>query len=190
MINIEDVFELKLPTPNLPSMDQLEWAPYNNPKSNNRKICSITSLDGTVNGVDTYSVREYNINNGTEYNELSFKTPTKYCTPFNNILSLFEVGRSHYLAFEPGGYFPWHRDADPTVLRLVYTINNCDQSSLVWILDDKVLTLQDKKWYLINVVKKHVVFNPSTQKTSTMAIFNIANKPSTLYTLYNNALYK
>lgn len=187
---IEDLLELNYTYPVLPSMSSLEWEPYNSPKSNGRFACSITSLDGCVNGIDMFSVFEYNIKNNTDYTEMSFSTPTKYAAPFNEFINTFETGRSHYLKIQPGGYFPWHRDADPGALRVIYTIQNCDRTSLVWILDDKVLPLENNKWYCINTAKKHVVFNPSSGNDSVMALFNIANTVENKMNLYYNCLYK
>lgn len=187
---IEDVLELDIATPEIPDVNEMEWGPYNYPKHNNRSACSITSLDGSVNGADIFSIREYNAANNVDNTELSFATPTKYSDPFKDFLNTFSVGRSHFLKFGPGGYFPWHRDVDFDTFRIIYTVQNCDRTSLVWILDDKVLPLETNKWYYINTTKKHVVFNPSSNNNSIIAIFNVVNTVENKMNLYYNCLYK
>ena len=94
---------------------EFSFAKYNPRKDIPRYGLSITSLDGSLNGVDLDSIKEYNKENNTNYDELSFSTFTdvyhsspeiqKIVEPFKNY-----IGRSHILNLPAGGYFPPHRD--------------------------------------------------------------------------------
>jgi hypothetical protein len=189
-MNIEDVVELHLTTGAVAAADHanLTWHPYNPRKSNNRFGCSITSLDGGVSGVpDLDSLKEYNADNGTTLTELSFKTPTIYGAPFKYLFDNMSIGRSHYIRLDAGGFFPWHRDPDSHTFRLIYTVRGCTQDSLVWINDDRILDLHDRKWYIINTKKKHCVFS---LKESTFAVFNVADTIPNWQFLYKHFAIK
>lgn len=176
MLNLlcyEDCVELDIPQPvGLDDLDSLGWHQYNPRKNISRFGCSITSLDGGDSGVpDLDSVLEYNRLNGTDYSEKDFRTPTRWAEPFRDFLNTWRVGRSHYLKFKPGGFFPWHRDGDPYTFRLIYTIKNCSPNNLVWLEDDKILNFQDRCWYYINTKKKHALF--SLNEENVLAVFNV-----------------
>ena len=168
----EDCIKLNLPVDKSSiNLDSLNWTQYNPRKPINRFGCSITSIDGNDSGVpDLDSLLEYNILNKTKYTEKDFAIPTIHSSPFTEFLKQFNVGRSHYLRLDPGGFFPWHRDSDPITFRILYTIENCTNDHLVWLEDDKVLSLDDHTWYYINTRKKHSVFSFSQ---STFAVFNV-----------------
>ncbi len=168
----EDCIQLDLPI-DKDSLDlnSLNWVQYNPRKNINRFGCSITSADGSDTGIpDLDSLYEYNKLNGTELIEKNFITPTKHSKPFTEFLSMFEVGRSHYLKLGPGGFFPWHRDNDPITFRIIYTIKNCTSDNLIWIEDEKVLPLQNDCWYYINTRKKHALF---AFDDAIFAVFNV-----------------
>lgn len=166
----EDLIELELPSCNI-DLNSLEWYRYNPRKFVNRFGCSITSLDGNDTGVpDLDSLVEYNREHGKEYQELDFKTPTKHAAPFQSFLNDLVCGRSHYLKLGAGGFFPWHRDNDLFTFRILYTIEGCGPNDLVWIQNDKVLELQNHKWYYVNTKKKHCLFSFNE---SVMAVFNV-----------------
>ena len=80
------------------------------------------------------------------------------------------MGRCHYIKLEPGGFFPWHRDHDRDTIRLIYTVENCEYEKFVWLEDEKLLKLENRKWYYINTKKKHSVFS---FHTSIFAVFNV-----------------
>lgn len=168
----EDCIPLDIPVSHdLITPATLNWKQYNPRKAINRFGCSITSLDGNDSGIpDLDSVLEYNLLNNTEYTEKDFNVQTKHSTPFAHFLNTFEVGRSHYLKLEPGGFFPWHRDNDAYTFRIMYTISNCTPDSLVWLEDDKILPLTDRTWFYINTRKKHSLFSFNT---ATFAVFNV-----------------
>lgn len=187
MLNLlfyEDCVELDIPQPrNLGSTDDLNWLQYNPRKNINRWGCSITSLDGGDSGVpDLDSLLEYNRLHGTNYSEKDFNRSTRHAAPFEDFLKAWPIGRSHYLKFLPGGFFPWHRDGDQHTFRLIYTIKNCSSNHLVWLEDDKVLNLQDRCWYYINTKKKHALF--SLNGENVLAVFNVIYNADT-YRLLN-----
>lgn len=167
----EDLIELDCQCPEQIDTNSLHWIQYNPRKSINRFGCSITSLNGSDTGVpDLDSVQEYNTIHGTNYTELDFDKCTVHSRPFSNFLENFKCGRSHYLKLASGGFFPWHRDNDLHTFRIIYTIKGCSSSDLVWIHNEKVLELQNEKWYYINTKKKHCLFSFSE---SIMAVFNV-----------------
>jgi hypothetical protein len=157
---LEDCIELNLPVDiSLINLADLNWHHYNPRKQIKRYGCSITSLNGDDTGIpDLDSILEYNDKNKTNYTEKDFNVPTKHSKPFENFLKLMEVGRSHYLHLPPGGFFPWHRDSDHVTFRVLFTIQGCSQENLIWLEDDKLLSLQNHKWYYINTRKKHSLF--------------------------------
>lgn len=170
----EDLIELDFENVKI-DLQNLRWLQYNSRKNINRLGCSITSLDGKDNGVpDLDSLLEYNRIHNTQFTEHDFKTPTVHAAPFLSFLNEFDVGRSHYLKLFNGGFFPWHRDNGQN-FRIIYTIEGCAQEDLIWLLDDKLLSLQNQKWYYVNTKKKHLVFS-LTQ--SIFTVFNVKAVPS------------
>ena len=94
-----------------------EWQKYNPRKYVNLCGLSVTSSDGTFNGIDLDSLYEYNKEHGTEYGEKDFNVPTPVLNqPLAKILEPWEghYYRTHFLKFGPGGFFPPHRDLDYT----------------------------------------------------------------------------
>ena len=79
LLTFGDVIELRLNcnvSKLLYNTKQYEWKRYNPRKDIPRYGLSVTSLDGSLNGIDLDSIAEYNKENGTSYNESSFKTFT------------------------------------------------------------------------------------------------------------------
>lgn len=187
--NYEDVIELNIDVDKEELNSLLyNWVQYNPRKKINRWACSITSLDGNDNGTpDLDSLSEYNLINNTSYKEKDFKIPTIHSKPFNDFLSKWEVGRSHYLKLNPGGFFPWHRDSDMQTFRIIYTIKNCNPGYFIWIHDDKILQLSDNKWYFINTKRKHCLFS---FEESMFAVFNVSNTLNNLKLLYESFVIK
>ena len=92
-----------------------EWKQYNPRKEINRYGLSVTSSDGTRNGIDLDSLYEYNRENNTKFDEDSFKTFTDVYYKSEEVQKLVEpfkpwLWRTHFLNFRKGGYFPPHRD--------------------------------------------------------------------------------
>lgn len=189
LLHFEDCVELDLPVnKNAIDLNNLNWVQYNPRKYNNRFGCSITSIDGSDSGIpDLDSLTEYNLLNQTEYKETDFVKPTVHAEPFLDFLNAFTVGRSHYLKLGSGGFFPWHRDNDPITFRIIYTIQNCSSHSMIWLEDDKILSLQNHAWYYINTRKKHALFSFDE---SVMAVFNVVYNAKTYYRLQTSMLIK
>lgn len=188
-MNIEDVVELDIPISSAEmAAVRHKWHRYHPGKDIERYACSITSLDGTADaGVNYEALYQYNREHNTSFNEMMFDQPTVHAAPYNYLLKNFQVGRSHYLRLPRSGYFPWHRDADPSSIRIIHTIDNCTPHKLVWILDDKVLQLKNNSWYYINTTKKHCLFSFDE---SLFAVFNLANTKDNMLTLYNHMTIK
>ena len=166
----EPYFSLDLPKPQIDTQT-LNWVRYNPRKNISRWGASLTSLDGGISGApDLDSLFEYNKENGTSYCESDFKTPTPQFQPFEFISEFFDLGRSHIIRLGPGGFFPYHRDFDEETFRLIYTINGCHESNLVWIQNSQVLKLQDSSWYYVNTKMIHSVFSFFG---SEFAVFNV-----------------
>jgi hypothetical protein len=185
----EDLIDLEIPI-NDQELDKVDynWVQYNPRKPISRWGCSITSLNGSDAGVpDLDSLLEYNKLNYTSYAEKDFNIRTEHSKPFDYFLSNFEVGRSHYIKLGAGGFFPWHRDSDSGSFRVIYTVKNCNWSNFVWLEENKVLPLTDKRWYYINTRKRHSVFSFSE---SIFAVFNVLNTPKNIKKLKNHFFIK
>ena len=113
-------------------IDTFEWQKYNPRKDVNRWGLSVTSSDGTFNGIDLDSLYEYNKEHGTEYAEKDFDKPTPVLNDqIAEILKPWQghYFRTHFLKFGPCGFFPPHRDwnytGEPTdVFRLIMPLRN------------------------------------------------------------------
>jgi hypothetical protein len=173
--NFGDVLELSLPNWNLvQAVDVLSkhpgWTQYNHRKPNNRRQgLSVTSLDGGFSGIpDLDSLREYNLENSTQYNESHFRARTSivnHIPELNLILDKFpDHGRCHFLRLDSGGFFPPHRDNGisstlPKTFRLIVPICNFDATQLVWIQDGRILNFIPGRTYFINTTKVHSLFS-------------------------------
>lgn len=168
----ETHFSINLPKPEIDTNSkEFNWVRYNPRKEILRWGASLTSLDGGMSGVpDLDSIREYNKENNTDYREKSFNVKTPLFRHFSFLDQHFDLGRSHILRLGPGGYFPYHRDYDGETFRLIYTINGCQEENFVWILQDKVIKLQNHKWYYINTKMIHSVFSFNGCE---FAVFNV-----------------
>ena len=184
-MTFEDIIELYIPVDtNQLFFTEPVWHKYHAEKNIDRYACSITSLDGNDDqGVNFASLFSYNQQHGTTYDEMSFKTPTQHSKAFSYLLKEFDVGRSHFLKLNKASYFPWHRDADPSSFRIIYTMEGCDSRNLVWILDNNILRLENKRWYYINTAKKHCLF---AFDAALFAVFNIATTDENYFKLYKH----
>ena len=169
----ENCIELDLPTPDI-DLESLPWVRYNPRKEVPRWGVSLTSLDGGTTGKpDLDSLYEFNKENGTKYTEKDFKKPTEiYKKYFSFLDDKFEMGRSHILRLGNGGFFPYHRDFDADTMRLVYTIRGCESHNFVWIVNNEIIKLQNKRWYYVNTKMIHSVFSFFGCE---FAVFNVIN---------------
>ncbi len=169
-----DVNQLKFPEMEN-NLDQLlkpfsgDWKQYNPKKPNiKRQGLSITSLDGKLSGYpDLDSVKEYNEINHCHLDECSFDKVTavgQAIPSVSYLIKKFEsVGRSHFIKFGAGGFFPYHRDGNfrlPAKSFRIFSIAVGDgKSDFVWLQEGRQLNLETRKWYVINTFKEHAVFS-------------------------------
>lgn len=167
------------------------WRPYNQNKPDYKRFgMSLFSLDGSTSGeIDLNSVLEFNKLNGTNYDELSFRTPTEawhkipsISLPLANLEPL--LGRSHLIRFNTGGFFPPHRD-DGTAFRLISFINT-NYESLYLTLDKKVLPLTCGRLYFLNVKKEHSLI--SFVEGATILVLNVEVSENSVRWVQDNLL--
>jgi len=154
----------------------------------NRYGLSVTSLDGGFSGEpDLYSLREYHKMHGKAYNELDFKRRTnvvEFLPEVNNFLDFWEpnLGRTHFLRLDRGGFFPPHRDngaiVDVPTFRILIPINNFGTNDMKWIQEEKLLNLRLGHTYFINTSRLHSLF--SFVDNCLMLVLNINQSPEIL----------
>ena len=157
-----------------------EYKKYNPRKNIPRYGLSITSLDGELNGIDLDSIKEYNKENNTNYDELSFKEFTQVYHVSSEIQKIIQpfkkhIGRSHLLMLAKGGYFPPHRDLPVYVeeqnsLRILVPLMGCNPPDLYFMYEDKPLHFDHGRAYFLNTNKSHSLFS---MKGSLMIVLNV-----------------
>lgn len=175
IINWGEVVELDFPKMNLNHVkDVLDkhpgWKPYQPHKTGyNRFGLSVTSLDGQYSGEpDLYSLREWQSMTGESYNEMSFRKRTnivQFLPELDQFLNFWEpnLGRTHFLRLDRGGFFPPHRDngaivAVPT-FRIIVPIYNFGINDMKWIQDEKIQRFDLGATYFVNTSRLHSVFS-------------------------------
>ena len=153
---------------------------YNPRKDIKRYGLSITSLNGELNGVDLDSIKEYNKENNTSYEEKDFKTFTKVYDNSLEIQKLVNpfkehVFRSHILHIAEGGYFPPHRDMPVYVknqpsFRVLIPLLNCNPPNMYFMYEDKLLNFEHGRAYFLNTNKSHTLFS---YNNSYMVVLNV-----------------
>lgn len=173
--------------------ENIQWVKYNKNKTWSRRYgLSLYSLNGETSGeIDLNSILEWNRSHGTQYNELSFRQPTKYWKHFHSISSQLEnlqdhLGRSHLLKLDEGGMFPPHRDnyrEGDFAFRLL-SFFNCSPSALHLNLDGQYIKFQSNKLYFLNTRLTHSLV--SFQPEAIILILNVElNKQTVQYILEN-----
>jgi len=156
--------------------EKFDYVRYNPRKPIDRWGLSLTSLDGTMSGIpDLDSIREYNIENDTKYEEEDFNVPTLAYPYFQEVLYPFEpwLFRTHILKLNPGGFFPPHRDVlGLRSFRLIVPLKNCGAPGVNFILDDKILNFEEGRTYFVDTVKMHYIFN-ATLDPSYWLVMNV-----------------
>ena len=183
LLSFGDLIPLKLKCDVKKLFDETEefvYLKYNPRKDIERYGLSITSLDGSLNGVDLDSIKEYNKENNTEYDELSFNKFTKVYHTSSEIQKIVEpfknhIGRSHILSLQEGGYFPPHRDLPVYVeqqnsLRILVPLKGCNPPDMYFMYEDKPLYFEHGRAYFLNTNKSHNLFS---FKGSEMIVLNI-----------------
>ena len=175
IINWGEVVELDFPKMDLNLVNNVldkhtGWKPYQPHKSGyNRFGLSVTSLDGQYSGEpDLYSLREWQKMTGNSYNEMSFKKRTnivQFLPELNEFLNFWEpnLGRTHFLRLDKGGFFPPHRDNGALVavpsFRIIVPIYNFGVNDMKWIHDEKITRLELGATYFLNTSRLHSVFS-------------------------------
>ena len=159
---------------------QFSFSQYNPRKDIKRYGLSITSLDGSINGIDLDSIKDYNAENKTEYDELSFNKLTDVYYSSNEIQKVVKpfikhLGRSHILYLPEGGYFPPHRDLPvyyegQNSLRVLIPLKGCNPPDLYFMYENKPLYFEHGRAYFLNTNKAHNLFS---FKNSYMIVLNI-----------------
>ena len=170
-----------------------KYLQYNPRKDIKRYGLSITSLDGNIDGVDLDSIKEYNKENNTEYDELSFQTFTSVYYESQEIQKITEpflghIGRSHILHLPEGGYFPPHRDLPVYVeqqnsLRVLVPLKGCNPPDMYFMYEDKPLHFEHGRAYFLNTNKAHNLF---AFKDSYMIVLNIKTSEKVYQILGDN----
>tara|TARA_B100000035_G_C21035924_1_gene570961 strand:- start:1931 stop:2551 length:621 start_codon:yes stop_codon:yes gene_type:complete len=150
-------------------IDTFEWQKYNPRKDVNRWGLSVTSSDGTFNGIDLDSLSEYNKEHGTTWGEKDFNVPTPvFNDQIKELLEPWEgyYYRTHFLKFGPGGFFPPHRDWDYSggqidTFRLIMPLRNVNPPQFNFILDGQQLHWDVGRMYFLDTLKMHYLFNSS-----------------------------
>jgi len=161
-------------------IEHFRYAQYNPRKNIKRNGLSITSLDGDINGVDLDSIREYNLENGTRYDEDSFRTFTdvyNFSKQIQNIVNPFaeNICRSHILHLPPGGYFPPHRDqpvykSDQKTIRILVPLKNCNPPEMYFMYENRPLYFNHGQALFLNTNKMHALFS---YRDSYMIVLNV-----------------
>ena len=129
----------------------------------------MTSLDGQFSGdPDLNSLREWYRLHGESYTEGDFKTRTNVCAlipELDEFLNFWEpnLGRTHFLRLDQGGFFPPHRDngaivAVPT-FRIMVPIYNFGINDMKWIHEEKPLRFDLGGTYFVNTSRLHSLFS-------------------------------
>ena len=183
LLSFGDLIPLKLKCDVKKLFDETEkfvYLKYNPRKDIERYGLSITSLDGSLNGVDLDSIKEYNKENNTEYDELSFNKFTEVYHTSSEIQKIVDpfkdlIGKSHILSLQEGGYFPPHRDLPVYVeqqnsLRILVPLKGCNPPVMYFMYEDKPLHFEHGRAYFLNTNKSHNLFS---FKGSDMIVLNI-----------------
>jgi hypothetical protein len=110
--------------------------------------------------------------------EFKVRTPLSLEIPeVNELFNFFEedLGRSHFLRLDKGGFFPPHRDHEwrlpNDTFRIVVPFYNFHSQHMSWIFDGKVLQLREGTAYFMNTTKAHSLF--SYVDNCTMLVLNV-----------------
>jgi len=154
------------------------WKQYNPRKDYGRDALALTSLKGEMAGINLDSLREYNLENHTNYKEADFNVRTEVadkCKSLHELLNIFDtMGRSHILRLQKGGFFPSHRDGkinEVSCFRVLTMLDKCQTKDVVFLLEDRRLVLEIGRPYIINTRKLHSVF--SFTEGSMQCVLNI-----------------
>lgn len=159
-----------------------DWVQYNPYKPEvARQGLSVTSLDGEMGGKpDLYSLKEYFKRENQLYHEKDFRVLTRVYSGMASIHPLIDyfapdIGRTHFLRFGAGGYFPPHRDGSAVkeidAFRILVPVDPIGEEDFQFILDGQPLKLKAGHVYFLNTLMAHSVF--SFRGKQTILVCNI-----------------
>ena len=201
LLSFGDIIELRVrcnPEKLLKEIKEFEWVRYNPRKQINRYGLSVTSLDGDLSGIpDLDSTYEYNEIHGTTYTNMSFKEFTDVYWQSSETRKLIEpfkpwIGRTHFLNFKMGGFFPPHIDwrsiKEADCFRLLVPISDCNPERLFFIYEKQPLYFRYGSAYFMNTNKVHSVFSFSDE--AKMLVMNIENTEESAHQITKMFRYK
>lgn len=171
------------------------WATYN-PRTNipREGLCVINERGEVGPGPALDSLKQYNQQHGTRWNETDFNLATDLYHSSEALQELLSdivdsCVRTHFIKLPPGGFFPPHRDHTKGVqntFRLIVPIQNCNPPYCRFILEDKSLWFEQNKMYFINTTKQHSLFNASPKRDSIWLVINAVLNDKTVEYVIDN----
>lgn len=173
-----------------------KWSKYNSHKPDIQRdgLCIINEDGINKAGPALDSLTEWNRENGTNLSELDFdtSTPVYEQTVLKDILKDIrsECYRSHFLRLPPGGYFPPHRDFSMDSFRVILPVYNCNPPNARFMIEDKTLNWDHGRFYIINTLKEHTLFNCSDGLDSIWLVLNVKLSEKSVAWSYKNMSIK
>ena len=173
-----------------------QWSKYNSHKPDIKRdgLCIINEDGVNKAGPALDSLTEWNRENNTNFSELDFDTPTPV---FNNTMLKdvlddiqSECYRSHFLRLPHGGYFPPHRDFSMDSVRVILPVYNCNPPNCRFMIEDKTLHWDHGRFYVVNTLKEHTLFNCSVGLDSIWLVLNVKVSEKTCRWIYKNMTIK
>lgn len=173
-----------------------KWSKYNSHKPEIQRdgLCIINEDGINKPGPALDSLTEWNRENGTNLSELDFDTTTPVYeeTMLKDVLKDIrsECYRSHFLRLPPGGYFPPHRDFSMDSFRVILPVYNCNPPNARFMIEDKTLHWDHGRFYIINTLKEHTLFNASDGLDSIWLVLNVKLSQKSCAWSYKNMSIK
>lgn len=178
----------------LDEIKEFDFKQYNSRKKDNPRYgLSITSLDGGINGLDLDSLIDAYETTGQAYDEMSFRTLTKVyekSTELKKVIDPYKkfLGRTHFLKFDKGGYFPPHRDdrgsEEQSDFRIIIPIQYTNPPSSYYVFDGKIQYLNYGFAYFMNTNLEHSFF--SFTNNALMIVMNVEGCSDTYKLVLDN----
>lgn len=161
---------------------QDKWTQYNPRKHWIKRdgLCVLNERGECGPGPALDSLREYNIEHGTSFDEYDFNVPTELYHHSKSLQKLLGdmlpwCIRTHFLRLPPGGYFPPHRDhpgGEQRTFRLIVPIKNFNPPYSRFMIEDRSLYWESGRMYFVNTTKQHSLFNASVNNDSIWLVIN------------------
>ena len=125
--------------------------------------------------------------------DFNVRTPVADHPEIKKLLDHFgnNVGRSHILKINPGGYFPPHRDFRKKLFdtfRIIVPLLNTDYPSFTFMLEDKVLNWETGRPYFLDTTKQHHLFNCYSEP-SYWIVLNVATNEESVEQVLSKMKY-